>query len=113
MFLRPFLTQFAVKRYDVPDVNQIRLMYNQEMDYNEFTCGDGLTEYQELSTKTYTNIKTERPEKTISNHSYLTAKTLTEVKSEAPDIIPESLLYMSLATRTFTDVQQESIDSDR
>lgn len=112
MLLRPFLTQFVVKRYDVPDVTRIRLKYDQERDYNEFTCSSGLTEYQDLSTKTYTNIKTERPDN-IQMNSSLRSWILRSGQLELFNTHHYTMLALLLSTLTYTCVRSESTDNDR
>lgn len=112
MAFRPFLTQFVVKRDDHSGANNIRFKYNQDMDYNDFTHCDEVLKYQNLSTRTFTNIKPERPDK-MGNYHYLQSTTLSSMTLESHNVMVDNMLDILLATQTSTRIIGESPDKDR
>lgn len=112
MLFRPFLTQFVVKRDNDSGANHIRFKYNQEMDYNDFTDCDEVLKYQKLSTRTFTNIKTERPDR-VGNNQYPQSSILTSMTLESHNVMVNRMLDILLATQTSTRIIGESPDKDR
>lgn len=112
--MKPFLMQFVIDRIE-PEVGRFELSYNEQTDMNDIITKVNDIEQYIYTTGTNTRVKAEAPDYTQLQKSsllYQSTKTTTEVKTEKPDVLPESLIIEFLATNTYTKTIGERPDID-
>ena len=89
MSTKPFLSNFAKQLKQSGCEDRVKMVYNETLDYNEFS-ENGLNDSSVfLHSQTKTAIKAESPDYTGSpsrRFIHLASKTITEVKPEKPDV---------------------------
>ena len=82
---KPFLTNFAVER--IADNSDLHFRYDNDLDMNISDDIDSLKEQIVCSTKTYTKVFNEQPDRDVNpNFDVLySTQTYTKVKTERPD----------------------------
>ena len=85
MMKRPFLTYFARERKN--SVPKIELYYNEELEMNLPVSVDDISYGTICGTRTFTEVKTEQPDKDVNDDLsiFYSTKTFTKIKTEQPD----------------------------